>query len=295
MCRFKQKDAKIVVVQETTQEIQINESRLLNHIHEMLHTTITHEVKTPLNAILLTTQQLCHTVITNQQAKLLQINLVSAKQMLYLITDLIDMNLIRKGKFEVKLSRTNLKQAVRELITLCSMQANEKKIGIEVNIEEDTYEEDLVFDDQRIRSVIINIVNNSIKFSHVNGEIKIEAGFSDSQKKDRIILKISDTGIGMTDQVKESIFTMFQSVTKRANQLDEDQKKTFNNTSGTGLGLTFCKSMIERLGGRIGFESEKGVGTVFFVEFPVRRSTDQDYETIPMSERSTECTLIERL
>ena len=55
MCRFRQRDAKIVVVQETTQEIEINENRLLSHIYEILHTTITHEIKTPLNAILLTT------------------------------------------------------------------------------------------------------------------------------------------------------------------------------------------------------------------------------------------------
>ena len=56
LCRFKQRDAKIVVVQETTQEIEINENKLLSHIYEILHTTITHEIKTPLNAIILTTQ-----------------------------------------------------------------------------------------------------------------------------------------------------------------------------------------------------------------------------------------------
>jgi len=82
------------VVQETTQEIAINENRLLGHIYEILHTTITHEIKTPLNAILLTTQQLCRTYLTSQQAKLLQINLVSAKQMLGLVNDLVDMYLI---------------------------------------------------------------------------------------------------------------------------------------------------------------------------------------------------------
>ena len=93
-CRFKQRDAKIVVVQETTQEIEINETLLLSHIYELLHTTITHEIKTPLNAILLTTHQLCKTYLTKQQAKLCQINLVSAKQMLGLVNDLVDLYLI---------------------------------------------------------------------------------------------------------------------------------------------------------------------------------------------------------
>ena len=60
-CRFKQRNAKIVVVQETTQELEINENKLMEHIYEILHTTITHEIKTPLNAIILTTQQLCYT------------------------------------------------------------------------------------------------------------------------------------------------------------------------------------------------------------------------------------------
>ena len=100
----------------------------------MLHTTITHEIKTPLNAIILTTQQLCHTSLTSKQAKLLQINLVSAKQMLCLVNDITDLFQIQNGTFKIKLIPVNLKIAINDLYNIVSLQAAEKKIAIDILI-----------------------------------------------------------------------------------------------------------------------------------------------------------------
>ena len=110
-----------MVIQETTQEIEINEKKLLSHIYEILHTTITHEIKTPLNAIILTTQQLCRTSLTSKQAKLLQINLVSAKQMLGLVNDLIDLYLIKNGKFQQKPVPVSLPISINDLFNIVSL------------------------------------------------------------------------------------------------------------------------------------------------------------------------------
>lgn len=116
------------MVQETTQEIEINENKLLGHIYEILHTTITHEIKTPLNAIILTTQQLCYTHLTAKQAKLLQINLVSAKLMLCLVNDLIDLYLIKSGTFRVKPVPANLNCSIKDIYNIVSLQAQEKNV-----------------------------------------------------------------------------------------------------------------------------------------------------------------------
>lgn len=92
---------------------------------------------------------------------------------------------------------------------------------------------------------------NAIKFSRQGGKIEIKAKFLGTNQ-DRLNISVADTGIGMTDNVKESLFTMFRNITRQFNILDDNQsQRKTNNTSGPGLGLTFCKSMIECLGGEI--------------------------------------------
>ena len=162
-----------MVVQETTQEIEINENKLLGHIYEILHTTITHEIKTPLNAIILTTQQLCHTHLDAKQAKLLQINLVSAKIMLCLVNDLIDLYLIKSETFKIKTVPANLDYSIKDILSLVSLQALEKNVKIDILLSEEVSSEILLFDDMRIRSIIQNLIMNSIKFSRQGGKVEI--------------------------------------------------------------------------------------------------------------------------
>ena len=141
----------------------------------MLHTTITHEIKTPLNAIILTTQQLCHTSLTSKQAKLLQINLVSAKQMLCLVNDITDLFQIQNGTFKIKLIPVNLKIAINDLYNIVSLQAAEKKIAIDIIINKQIENEIFFLDGMRISSILQNLVMNAIKFSPEGGKIQIKA------------------------------------------------------------------------------------------------------------------------
>ncbi len=144
----------------------------------------------------------------------------------------------------------------------------------------------------RISSIVQNLLTNAIKFSPVGGNIKIEATLDSAQSQ--LTLAVADTGTGMTADVKESLFTMFRSITRKANDLD-DRNKLNNNTSGAGLGLTFCKTMIERLGGEIWFNSVMHQGSTFFIQFPVKVATASDLETQKVREKSVESILIEKL
>ena len=91
-----------------------------------------------------------------------------------------------------------------------------------MQIDEKVTNEILIFDDQRIRSIIQNLVFNAIKFSSPGGKIDIRASFSDVMTKTELILSVADTGFGMTDEIKESVFTMFRSLTRQPNQIDEN-------------------------------------------------------------------------
>lgn len=111
---------------------------------------------------------------------------------------------------------------------------------------------------------------NAIKFSHQGGKIEINAKFTGT-KNDQITLCVSDNGIGMNEEVKKCVFHMFSSITRRPNDLDDKSgSHMVNNTRGPGLGLTFCKSMIEQLGGEIWFDSKDNEGSTFYIRFPVK-------------------------
>lgn len=150
----------------------------------------------------------------------------------------------------------------------------------------------LLFDDLRITSIIQNLVMNAVKFSRMGGFIKIEASLD--PESGEVLLSVADTGCGMTDEVKESLFTMFSSITKKALDLDS-KSKVGNNRSGVGLGLTFCKSMIVRLGGDIRFDSVLKLGSTFYIKFPVKVATAEELEGTFIREKSVETVLIGKL
>lgn len=109
-----------------------------------------------------------------------------------------------------------------------------------------------------------------------------------------VFLSVADTGFGMSDEVKDSLFTMFRSITKKALDLDS-KTKVGNNRSGVGLGLTFCKSMIVRLGGDIRFDSILNQGSTFYIKFPVKVATAEELEGKSVREKSIETVLIGKL
>ena len=133
---------------------------------------------------------------------------------------------------------------------------------------------------------------NAIKFSPEGGKIQIKAEF-DKQKENQMLISVSDTGTGMTDEVKQSLFTLFRNITQRTIQNQNSQ----GNTSGIGLGLTFCKSVIEVFGGEIYFDSVLNEGTTFYIRFPVKVTTQNEIQSKDQQVgcKSTESVLIEKL
>lgn len=158
----------------------------------------------------------------------------------------------------------------------------------------------LLFDDVRITSIVQNLVMNAIKFSHEGGQINIDARFGNSN--DELCLSVADNGVGMTTETQESLFTMFKSITRRgygneqsARNRPGSDRPASSNTSGIGLGLSFCKSMIVRLGGEIWFDSTRGKGSTFNIRFPVKVATNEMLVGQTVREKAMETILIGKL
>ena len=161
---------------------------LLAHVYELLHKTVCHELKSPLNVILLTTRQLSQTQINARQAKLIQMNLISANNVLNLTNDLIDMYLLQNcNSFNPQLRRTKLSLFFQILENLSLLPALEKQIKVDVLMDEKVPEE-LIFDDKRLRSILTNLIYNAIKFTGKNGQVQIQNEYDETTETWTIIV-----------------------------------------------------------------------------------------------------------
>jgi signal transduction histidine kinase len=216
-----------------------------------------HELRTPLSSIRGAVALLNAGVGGEQSAKsqrLIDIAQNNSEQLSELIQDLLDVEKFSTGTFSFEPEIVNLADFVRGEMPAYTA------LG-------ETYDVEFVLGDLapgtvcnvdpvRLRQILTNLVSNAAKFSAAGMKVNISL----EQPSDTIILRISDTGIGIPEDAKQSIFDAFY-------QVDSSNER---NVGGTGLGLRIAKLIVERMGGNIWFDSEVGVGTTFYVSFPCR-------------------------
>ncbi len=223
---------------------------------------MSHEIRTPMNSIigfsnLLTTD----TIPMEQKMEFIKYIQSSGRILLNLIDDIIDIAKIEAGEIKIKHGQCEPKKIIIELIkTFEGYKSTIGKVDIEIIIK--LPKDDIVFrtDPFRLRQIITNLVSNAIKFTE-KGSVTIEC----SIKNDRFIeFSINDTGIGMTKEEMNVIFSRF----KRTSNSEE------KNISGTGLGLTISKNLVELLGGQMWVSSVPEEGTRFWFQLPYTRILD---------------------
>ncbi|WP_428236478.1 PAS domain S-box protein [Gracilimonas sp.] len=220
---------------------------------------ISHEIRTPMNSILGFTELLQKRATTGVSEKYLQNITSSGKMLLQLINDILDLSKIEAGKQEISLSPVDVKSFVREIKDIFSVKSEQNGIELDAVIEDDIPDA-LLLDEAQLRQVLFNLVGNAIKFTK-KGKVTIELGANLEQQdlsKVDLIIKVSDTGIGIAQHRMDQIFNAFE----------QQGRKITDEYGGTGLGLAISKKLVEMAGGSIAVESEVGKGSCFTVTIP---------------------------
>ena len=221
---------------------------------------MSHEIRTPMNAIIgLDNIALSDTSISPSTREHLEKISTSAKHLLGIINDILDMSRIESGRMIMKSEEFSFAAALAQVNTMISGQCRDKGLFYECHMMgklQDYY----IGDDMKLRQVLVNILGNAVKFTPEGGSITltVEEG-AHFEGKTALRFVITDTGIGMSKEYLPKIFDSFS---------QEDSSST-NRYGSTGLGMPITKSIVELMNGTITVESEKGKGTTFVVTVPL--------------------------
>ncbi|MDO4399610.1 MAG: response regulator [Coriobacteriia bacterium] len=227
---------------------------------------MSHEIRTPMNAIIgLNNIAMNDSQTPPKTMEYLEKIGSSARHLLGIINDILDMSRIESGRMVVKNEEFSLPKALEQVNTMIGGQCREKGLEYECHIKgavQDYY----IGDEMKLRQVMINILGNAVKFTPEGGQVHFEIGeVARFDGKATLRFCVSDTGIGMSEDYLPHIFDAFS---------QEDSSAT-NKFGSTGLGMPITKSIVELMNGHIEVESEKGVGTTFTVTVTLAESNRQ--------------------
>lgn len=222
---------------------------------------VSHELRTPLSGVLGMNELLLSSGLSEDQRMMAQTVQESAKTLLALVNDILDLSKIEAGRMNIESIPMRPGQIVRDVTELLSTAAAGKHIGLSVEVSPDVPDK-VLGDPVRTHQVLLNLVGNAVKFTHQGG-VKVRAHLdsiaaADDGGRVKVRFEVTDTGIGMSDEETRMLFMPF---------IQADMSTT-RKYGGTGLGLTISKRLVELMGGEIGLTTEKGRGSSFWFAIP---------------------------
>jgi signal transduction histidine kinase/DNA-binding response OmpR family regulator len=231
--------------------------------------TMSHEIRTPMNGVIGMTSLLYETPLSSEQAEYVHVINTSGEALLNVINDVLDFSKIESGQMELEEQSFNLHRLVEDVIDLFAVKAADNGIDLLYQID---YEipENIISDGYRIRQVLINLINNAMKFTH-EGEVFLNVErVSHPDDQLAIRFEVRDTGIGIPEEKMSRLFKAFS-------QVDSSNTRKYG---GTGLGLIISDRLVNLLQGTIEVESELGKGSVFSFTIPCTEAKTAPAETV---------------
>lgn len=226
---------------------------------------MSHEIRTPMNVIV----GMCELILRddiNEEVRENCINIQhSGRSLLAIINDILDFSKLDSGKTELVNETFNIGSMVNDVMNMAMTRKGDKKLEIIARIDPEI-PKGLVGDEVRIRQVIINLMTNAVKFTK-EGCVVLKITQNRHDYGINLNVSVSDTGIGITEEDQEKLFTSFQQVDTRKNRTEE----------GTGLGLAICKHLVAQMGGFINVSSTYGKGSTFRFVIPLRVSDAEPF------------------
>lgn len=248
----KQLDAKIAELSERNIELF-----KANKIKSEFLANISHEFRTPLNAILGFAEILRekpNTLRSEKGRKYAENIIAGGKSLLNMINDLLDLAKTEAGKMELHIEKTSIPQLCKTVVGSFAALTKKKKIKVKLTTENKIPE--LMTDAGKVQQILYNFLSNAVKFTAERGRIEIRANMLDDQT---VRIAVADTGCGIAEPDKEKIFEKFR-------QADGSITR---ESAGSGLGLAISKELATMLAGTIGMESEAGKGSTFWLDIPI--------------------------
>lgn len=260
-----------VAVSESSEELRVvtrrfnSMSRKLLELEQMkkdFTASVTHELRSPLAAI----ESFADLMLADPEELKVrgEDHLATIKQnttrLMRFINDLLQVAKMERGKMDIEVKHLPLAPLVSEVVKFLSPQAKERGIRLTARFAPDKKLAPALADSDRVRQVLINLLSNSLKFTSRGGSVDVSVSMKD---KDFLLVEVRDTGPGIADEDKESLFEKFTQVRARGSKVLKEK--------GTGLGLSIAKSIVELHKGKIWVESELGKGSRFLFTLPASR------------------------
>jgi signal transduction histidine kinase len=244
--------------------IDITERKRVEQLKTEFVSTVSHELRTPLTSIGGALGLVCGGALGEMPAgarEMLDIAYKNSQRLTHLINDLLDMEKLAAGKMRFDLREQELMPLLEQTLEGTRAYAQQYRVGLELAERADGVR--VKVDAGRLQQVLSNYLSNAVKFSPAGEPVRVRAQVGGAVGAGWVRVEVQDRGAGVPQEFRERIFQKFS----QADASDTRQK------GGTGLGLAISKELMERMHGRVGFESPPGAGACFWFELPVAGGT----------------------